>query len=80
MKGRLTYDKANTAVDDFNKAMTGKYTLLTTKRAAQTDYIRKKIVAYKELENKNTKGLYRIQLLCNVKHNTYNILTKDIKK
>ena len=56
MKGRLTYDKVNTAVDELNKSFSGKYTLLATKRSAQTDFIKKKMVSYKEEETKDTKG------------------------
>ena len=66
MRGRTTLTQVNTAIDEFNKALSAKYHMLCTPKAGRTDAIRKQIAAFKEQENADTKGgamncLYQVQ-------------------
>eukprot|EP00057_Strongylocentrotus_purpuratus_P015756 XP_011670230.1 PREDICTED: spindle and kinetochore-associated protein 1 [Strongylocentrotus purpuratus] len=58
MKGRMTYDNINGAVEGFNTAMEVKYRLMKRPRSALNDRDRKQYQKYKEQENKNTKGTF----------------------
>ncbi|XP_041464320.1 spindle and kinetochore-associated protein 1-like isoform X1 [Lytechinus variegatus] len=58
MKGRMTYDNINGAVDGFNAAMETKYRLMKRPRSGLNDRDRKQYQKYKEQENKDTKGTF----------------------
>ncbi len=56
MKGRITYDQINTAVDELNKAFDAKYKLIATPKSGRTESVKKKMAVYKQQENKDSKG------------------------
>ncbi|XP_045081334.1 spindle and kinetochore-associated protein 1 isoform X1 [Coregonus clupeaformis] len=60
MKGRLTYDQLNTAVESINTAVTGKYKILHQPAKTLNNATRKLHQRFKEEENKDTKGLFFI--------------------
>ena len=46
----------NSAVDELNKAFAGKYKILFTSKQGRTENIKKRITAYREQDNKDSKG------------------------
>ncbi|CAL4115155.1 unnamed protein product, partial [Meganyctiphanes norvegica] len=58
IRGRLQYDQVNNIVDQINKTLEAKYTLLRKPRAKASDVEMKQITACKRQENNETKGLY----------------------
>ncbi|XP_071011488.1 SKA complex subunit 1-like [Oncorhynchus clarkii lewisi] len=60
MKGRLTYEQLNTAVESINTAVTGKYKILNQPAKTLNNATRKLHQRFKEEENKDTKGLFFI--------------------
>lgn len=63
MKGRLTYEQLNTAVENINTAVTGKYKILNQPAKTLNNATRKLHQRFKEEENKDTKGT-SVKLLC----------------
>merc|ERR1712002_230597 len=59
-KGRITYAMINHFVDEINKVITAKYSLLTIPKKDLTQNVRDKILMYKNQHNKETKGLHFI--------------------
>lgn len=58
IKGRLLYEQINNAVDEVNKAIETKYSLMTRPRAKLSEFDMKIVTACKLQENKETKGFY----------------------
>lgn len=58
MKGRLTLDKLNATVDEMQKLLQAKYTILAQNPAKMLEKTLKKYKAFKEAETKETKGLF----------------------
>ncbi|KAK7116830.1 SKA complex subunit 1-like [Littorina saxatilis] len=58
MKGRLSYQQANTVVDELNKAFTAKYKLMKIKKSTMNDSQRKRWDTLKMQESKDTKGVF----------------------
>jgi hypothetical protein len=58
MKGRLTLDKLNAAIDEMQKLLQAKYKILSLNPAKMIDTTLKKYKTYKDAETKETKGLY----------------------
>ena len=57
MKGRLTYDALNAAVELINSTVGTRYSLLQKPRNALSEVSMKKVRQLKEQENKDTKGM-----------------------
>jgi len=58
MKGRLTLDKLNAAIDEMQKLLQAKYKILSMAPAKMVDKTLKKYKQYKEAETSETKGLH----------------------
>lgn len=58
MRGRLTYEEINKAVELFNKTIAVKYQLMAKDFCKYTDEEMKKYNAYKDQENDETNGKY----------------------
>ncbi|XP_064092844.1 centrosomal protein of 152 kDa-like [Macrobrachium nipponense] len=58
IKGRLLYEQVNNAVDEVNKAIETKYSLMARPRAKLSEFDMKIVTAFKLQENKETKGFY----------------------
>ncbi|XP_075998500.1 SKA complex subunit 1 [Genypterus blacodes] len=58
MRGRVTYDQLNTAVQSINTAVTAKYKILHQSVRALNNHSRKLHQRFKDQETKNTKGQY----------------------
>ena len=56
MRGRISYEQVNTAVDEINKGIRGKYEIIFTPKSAVNDLVRRRIKEFKEMETKETKG------------------------
>lgn len=56
IRGRLQYTQVNTAVDEVNKALEAKYTLLSRPRAKLSELNMKIVSECRRQENKETKG------------------------
>ncbi len=52
----MTYDHINKAVDEINKAFGAKYRLMTLPKSEKTESAKKRTVAYKAQDNKDSKG------------------------
>ncbi|XP_064609676.1 spindle and kinetochore-associated protein 1-like isoform X2 [Liolophura sinensis] len=60
MRGRITYDQMNNAVEELNKALSAKYKLLGQKRTKLNDANRKKWEVYKSQDIKESTGYFFI--------------------
>ncbi|XP_028658416.1 spindle and kinetochore-associated protein 1 [Erpetoichthys calabaricus] len=60
MKGRLTYPQVNSVIQDFNKAVVGKYKIMQLPVKSLNNASRKLLQRFKDEELKTTKGLYFI--------------------
>eukprot|EP01112_Ceratiomyxa_fruticulosa_P014517 TRINITY_DN4163_c0_g1_i1.p1 TRINITY_DN4163_c0_g1~~TRINITY_DN4163_c0_g1_i1.p1 ORF type:complete len:266 (-),score=50.99 TRINITY_DN4163_c0_g1_i1:50-847(-) len=60
IKGRLTQDKVNAGIDEFQQVVLAKYKLLSTPPGKLSEKQSQKYKYYKEMESKDTKGLYFI--------------------
>ncbi|KAK3096495.1 hypothetical protein FSP39_000715, partial [Pinctada imbricata] len=60
MKGRITYNNVNNAIDELNKAYKEKYKILGMKPSQLNDVNRKRYETYKQLETKDTVAEYFI--------------------
>ncbi|XP_064620838.1 spindle and kinetochore-associated protein 1-like [Lineus longissimus] len=60
MKGRMTYEKMNSAIDELNHAFDAKYKILRQRRSYLSEKQKQKARDYKAQENKDTKGLHFI--------------------
>jgi len=58
MKGRLTLDKLNAAIEEMQKLLQAKYKILSMTPAKMVDKTLKKYKAYKDAETNDTKGLF----------------------
>ncbi|XP_030587997.1 SKA complex subunit 1 [Archocentrus centrarchus] len=58
MKGRVTYDQLNAAVDGINTAVTAKYKIIHQSVRALNNHARKLHQRFKDQETKDTKGQY----------------------
>ncbi|XP_063605511.1 spindle and kinetochore-associated protein 1-like [Penaeus indicus] len=58
IRGRLQYDQVNVAIDEVNKTLETKYTLLRRPRAKLSEVDMKVVMACRQQENQETKGLY----------------------
>lgn len=56
MKGRLTYNKINSVIDEINKTFEIKYKLLRQKKSTLPEKKKQIYKAYKEQENAQTQG------------------------
>ncbi|CAH1796779.1 unnamed protein product [Owenia fusiformis] len=56
IRGRFTYDQINSAIDEFNKALTAKYTYMAKAKKNIIERTSKTYTGYKAQENKETKG------------------------
>lgn len=56
MKGRVTYDQLNTAVQSINTAVIAKYKILHQSVKTLNNYTRKLHQRFKDQETKDTKG------------------------
>lgn len=57
MKGRVTYDQLNAAVENINTAVKAKYRILRQPLKSLNDHSRKLQTGFKEQETKDTKGM-----------------------
>lgn len=57
MRGRVTYEMINKAVDDFNRTIAAKYQLLATPSTKHTEDEFKRCQVYKSQENAETAGM-----------------------
>ncbi|NWV17495.1 SKA1 protein, partial [Origma solitaria] len=60
MKGRLTYDQINAAVQEINKAVVGKYKIMYHPLKSMSVPVRNLYHRFMEEETKDTKGLFFI--------------------
>jgi len=58
IKGRVSYDQANNAIDEIHKVITAKYKILRLPRSAMGEPVMKKYKAFKEAETPDTEGEY----------------------
>eukprot|EP00026_Physarum_polycephalum_P012497 Phypoly_transcript_12815.p1 GENE.Phypoly_transcript_12815~~Phypoly_transcript_12815.p1 ORF type:complete len:145 (+),score=29.75 Phypoly_transcript_12815:504-938(+) len=58
MKGRLTLEKLNAAIEEMQKLLLAKYKILSMAPAKMIDKTLKKYKAYKDAETNDTKGLF----------------------
>ena len=63
MKGRLSYQQVNAAIDELNKAFTAKYKLMKQKKSTMNDFHRKRYETLKMQESKDTRGGHYFDLL-----------------
>lgn len=56
MKGRVSYDQLNAAVQSINAAVTAKYKILHQSVKTQNNHARKLHQRFKDQETKDTKG------------------------
>uniref|UniRef100_A0A0B6ZGH2 SKA complex subunit 1 n=2 Tax=Arion vulgaris TaxID=1028688 RepID=A0A0B6ZGH2_9EUPU len=57
MKGRLTYEKMNTIIEQLDKVFSEKYQVLKQKTASLSDVNRKRVELFRVQENKDTEGI-----------------------
>jgi len=60
MKGRLTLDKVNAAIDEVQKIVDAKYKILALPISKMNDKLLKKYKVFKDMETAETKGLFFI--------------------
>ncbi|KAL2296389.1 hypothetical protein Nmel_015705 [Mimus melanotis] len=60
MKGRITYDQVNAAVEQINKAVVGKYKILYQPLKFMSAQVRNLYHRFMEEETKDTKGVFFI--------------------
>ncbi|XP_042893415.1 centrosomal protein of 290 kDa-like [Penaeus japonicus] len=58
IRGRLQYEQVNVAIDEFNKTLEAKYTLMRRPRAKLSEVDMKVFTACRQQENQETKGLF----------------------
>lgn len=58
IKGRISYDQVNNAVDEIHKVITAKYKIMRLPRSAMGEPVMKKYKAFKEAETPETEGEY----------------------
>jgi len=58
IKGRISYDQVNNAVDEIHKVVAAKYKILRLPRSAMGEPVMKKYKAFKEAETPETEGEY----------------------
>ena len=59
LRGRLSSDAVNVAIDELNKVLQAKYTLLQAPRNKLSDRARKKIDAYVEQDIPEVRGTHK---------------------
>lgn len=58
IKGRISYEQVNNAIDEIRKAITAKYKIMRLPRSAMGEPVMKKYKAFKEAETPETEGEY----------------------
>lgn len=58
MKGRITYDQVNSAIDEINKVVTAKYKILSLPRSAMGEPVMKKYKVGHSVETLEKKTKY----------------------
>ncbi|KAM7425972.1 Spindle and kinetochore-associated protein 1 [Porites harrisoni] len=58
IKGRISYDQVNNAIDEIHKVIIAKYKILRLPRSAMGEPVMKKYKAFKEAETPETEGEY----------------------
>lgn len=56
IKGRISYEQVNNAIDEIHKAITAKYKIMRLPRSAMGEPVMKKYKAFKEAETPETEG------------------------
>lgn len=64
MKGRVTYEQLNAAVESINTAVAAKYKIVHQSLKTLNNHSRKLHQRFKDQETKDTKGILQAKIVC----------------